>query len=180
MSFTLIKRMFLALLASIMFAGCASTANQMEAGSYLLEDHHDGRIYIFYDKKTYKSFKQVGETAYRLTRIGAGPKGETVVFGLTKKDKKKRSGITAIDIYDGKIKPGKDFYAEMMLEGRIYVFNNYEDMQAVRNVGEAAYRYTDIAAGPKGETIVYVLNKKNKKKKPVELMNKFKAFNGLS
>ena len=79
-----------------LFAGCAGNSKQMQAGNYLLEDHHEGRIYVFYDKKTYQSFKQVGETAYRLTRIGAGPKGETVVFGLTKQDKKKRSGIAAI------------------------------------------------------------------------------------
>ena len=35
--------------------------------------YKEGRIYVFDDYKTYASFNQVGETAYRLPRIGAGP-----------------------------------------------------------------------------------------------------------
>ena len=57
----------------------------------LYEVHEDGRIYVFDDRATYESFLEVGETSYRKVRIGAGPKGETVVFGLTDADKKKKS-----------------------------------------------------------------------------------------
>jgi hypothetical protein len=68
----------------------------------------------------------------------------------------------------------------MRSEGRIYVFNNFQDMSDVRKVGEAPYRFTEIGTGPKGETVVYVLNKTNKKKKPVALIDAFKKKNGLN
>ncbi len=134
----------------------------------------EGRVYIFDDFKTYQSFINVGETAYRLTRIGAGQNGETIVFGLQKKDKKMRSGIGSVSMYDG-IANGIDtgFYGEVRKDGRIYVFSEWEDLQSFLKVGEAPYRFTQIGAGPKGETLVYVLNKTNKKKKPVDLISEF-------
>ena len=137
--------------------------------------YKEGRIYIFDDFETYQSFMLVGETTYRLTRIGAGLKGETVVFGLQKKDKKMRSGIGSVDMYDG-IAEGiqEGFYGEVVQEGRIYVFSQWDDLKSFLKVGEATYRYTDIGAGSKGETIVYVLNENNKKKKPNDLMAEFK------
>ncbi|RUM54269.1 MAG: hypothetical protein DSY85_07560, partial [Marinomonas sp.] len=64
-------------------------------------------------------------------------------------------------------------------EGRIYVFQSLEEMNNARLVGEVPLRYTDIAAGPNGETVVYALNGENKKKKPVELMAKFKEANKM-
>jgi len=143
------------------------------------EAHHDGRINVFDDTKTYLSFLSLGETSYRLTRIGAGPKGESVVFGLTKKDKKKRSGIKSVDMFDGKLKPSGAFYGEILQHNRHYVFNTWDDMMAVKKTGEAAYRYTLIGAGPKGKTVVFVLNKGNKKKKPIDLIAQFKKVHGI-
>ena len=124
-------------------------------------------------------FLKTGHTPYVFSKIGEGPHGETLTFGLTGKDKKKTSGIPSVELFAGNFKPAQPFYAEMRAEGRIYVFNTLEDMAAVRKVGEAAYRYTDILSGPNGETVVYVLNKSNKKKKPVELIKAFKAKNNL-
>lgn len=141
---------------------------------------HDGRIYIFDDYKTYASFNQLGETAYRLTRIGAGPNGETIVFGLTKKDKKMRSGIGSVALYEGKADGIADgFYAEVIDEGRIYVFSEWANLKSFLSVGEAPYRFTEIGSGPKAETVVYVLNKKNKKKKPVDLIAEFNKKHGI-
>lgn len=143
----------------------------------IYEVHKDGRIHVFYDRKELEKFKQLGETTYRLTRIGVGPKGETMVFGLTKKDKKKPGKVAAIKLYDGKIEADENFYAEMYKNGRIYVFNNFKDMKTVRDFGHPNYFYTTIGSGPKGETVVYVLNKKTKKKKPVQLIETFKQRN---
>ncbi len=145
---------------------------------YNVDDYYqvtdDGRIYIFDDYKTYDSFNQLGETSFRLTRIGAGPNGETVVFGLTKKDKKMRSGLGGVDMYDGKAEGIADgFYGEVVDEGRLYVFSQWADLKSFLAVGEAPYRFTQIGAGPKGETVVFVLNKSNKKKKPVALIAEF-------
>jgi len=141
----------------------------------IFESHDHGRIHQFYDQKTFDSYKSVGETAYRLTRIGAGPNGETLVFGLPKADKKKGANTPAAMLWDGKSEVGT-FYGEMHKNNRIYVFSEKADMDFVRKVGEPSYMYTTIGAGPKGETVVYVLNKKNKKKKPVDLIAKFKSF----
>jgi hypothetical protein len=143
----------------------------------LYEVHHDGRIHVFYDRKLYTDFLALGETPFRLTRIGAGPKGETLVFGLTKKDKKKPGKVAAINLFNGKLPAPENFYAELRNHGRIYVFNNYEDMKPVRQFGHPNFFYTEIGAGPKGETVVYVLNKKTKKKRPDALISAFKKHN---
>lgn len=156
----------------------AKTEVAVEANNdELYEVHHDGRIYIFDDYKLYQNFNKLGHTPYILARIGAGPKGETIKFGLTSQDKKKQSGIASVDMYDGTLAPAENFYGEMRSEGRIYVFSTLKDMNDVRKIGEASYRFTDIGAGPEGETVVYVLNKSNKKKKPVALMEAFKQRN---
>ncbi len=152
-------------------AKAARTVNE------LYEVHDDGRIYLFYDKSLYDDFKHLGHAAYRQTRIGAGPNGETLVFVLTGADKKKLTGIPSVDLLDGKREPGADFYGEVFAEGRTYVFDSYDEMKAFRSTGEAAYRYTDIGGGKNGETVVYVLRKAVKKKKPVELMAAYKAHN---
>jgi hypothetical protein len=143
------------------------------------EVHHDGRLHMFDDAKTYLSYLQLGETTFRLTRIGAGPKGETVVFGLTKADKKKTSGIASVDMFDGKLAGGTPFYGEMVKHGRIYVFSTWEDMKYVRELGHPAYMYTAIGSGPKGETVVYVLNKTNKKHKPADLIDRFQKLHSI-
>lgn len=140
---------------------------------------HEGRLYVFDDAATYKSFLEVGETSYRKVRIGAGPKGETVVFGLSSSDKKKSSGIASIEMYDGKLAGGESFYGEIHHEDRIYVFDRWDDLQSFKQVGEAIYRYSMIGEGPKGETVVIVLNKENKKKHPAVQIAAFKAMHEL-
>lgn len=157
-------------------AAVKDQAHSALAETQLFEVFHDGRINQFYDFDTYQSFLSVGETAYRLTRIGAGPKGETLVFGLTKDDKKKGINTPAAMIWDGKMQASKDFYGEMHKHGRIYVFDNMADMKHVRELGHPNFMYTQIGMGPKGETVVFVLSKENKKKKPVEQVAKFKAL----
>ncbi|MBT7410950.1 MAG: hypothetical protein HN826_14720 [Methylococcales bacterium] len=142
----------------------------------LYETFHDGRTYVFDDFDTFQMFLKVGETAYRKVFITGGNKGETLVFGLTSKDKKKSSGIASIDLYFNRLTESDDFYGEYRNthDNRIYVFSTLNDMQDYRKIGDAIYRYTDIGAGPNGQTVVYVLNKKNKKNKPVALIANFK------
>ncbi|MDB4837947.1 hypothetical protein OAH87_05700 [Marinomonas sp.] len=145
----------------------------------LYEVHHEGRIYIFDDRDVYEEFLTVGETSYRKVRIGEGPKGETIVFGLTNEDKKKASGIASVDMYDGNLKGADVFYGEMRVEGRIYVFGSLKEMANARLVGEVPLRYTDIGAGPEGETVVYALNSSNKKVKPEAMIELFKKMNNM-
>ncbi|WP_281647447.1 hypothetical protein [Parendozoicomonas sp. Alg238-R29] len=185
---TLIKLSAASLLATAL-VGCQSMNNDSMAAKSaaaakpvnnddLYEVAHEGRYYVFDDAAVYKDFIANGETPYRKVFIGEGPHSQTLVFGLTGKDKKKSSGIGSIDMFKGNQAPAENFYGEMRSEdGRIYVFNELKDMEAVRKVGEAAYRFTQIGAGPNGETVVFVLNKSNKKKQPVALMAEFAARN---
>lgn len=172
------KKISFSLIFTLLLNACTATGSSSIADNLAIyEVHKDGRIHIFYDRKELAAFMQHGETTYRLTRIGAGPKGETIEFGLTKKDKKKPGKVAAIQLYDGKIEAEDDFYAEMYKNGRIYVFNNFDDMATVRNFGHPNYFYMSVGGGPKGETVVYVLNSKTKKKKPLELIAEFDKRN---
>ena len=146
----------------------------------LYEVSHEGRHYVFDDFATYKDFLSVGETSFRKVYIGEGPHGQTLVFGLTGADKKKTSGIASIDMFNGDLEGAEEFYGEARGEdGRLYVFSTLKDMEDYRTVGEAIFRFTQIGAGPEGQTVVFVLNGSNKKKEPVELMAKFKEMNGM-
>jgi len=153
----------------------SKTAEVAVSSITLFESHDEGRVNVFYDLPTFESYKAVGETSFRLTRIGAGPNGETVVFGLPAADKKKGAKTPAAMLWDGKASYN-NFYGEIYAHNRIYVFDNKEDMDFVRKMGEPTFMFTDIGAGPKGETLVFVLNKNNKKHKPTALMAKFKAI----
>lgn len=145
----------------------------------LYEVHHDGRIHIFDDQATYKEFLEVGETSFRQTFIGAGPHGETLVFGMTGEDKKKPySEIAGYNLYEGNLAAAEAFYGELRMDGRIYIFDRLEDMEAVRITGEAPLRYTQIGAGMNGETLVFVLRDDNKKQKPDALIDAYKQRNG--
>lgn len=184
------------LIASVVFAsGCQSlSSNQTESmnetasakvemaqeqvqNDKLFEVHKEGRIYVFYDFASYKDFVKLGHTPYVLTKIGAGPKGETLVYSLTSADKKKREGIVSIEMMEGRLAPAEDFYAEMLMEGRTYVFSRLEDMVDVRKLGEAPYRHAKIGYGANGESVIFVLNSTNKKKYPEALVSKFDALN---
>jgi hypothetical protein len=155
----------------------AAQPNNVERITEIYEAHEDGRIYAFYDRALYKEFLQVGETPFRLTRIGTGPNGKTMVFGLTAADKKKGENTPAVKLYENKVKPADNFYAEMTQHGRIYVFDKFADMDAVRQFGHPTFFYTEIGSGPSGETVVYVLNKGNNKHKPEALIAEFKKRN---
>lgn len=185
MSFSLKRTWLIALAgAGVILGGCAGNVEKekpVESATKINNDdyyeaYHEGRLYVFDDAATYLEFLEMGETPYRKVRIGEGPHGETVVFGLTSSDKKKSEGIASIDMYDGRLKAAEDFYGEIYKDGRIYVFSRWEDLQAVRTLGHPSYMYTDIGAGPNGETVVYVLNGSNKKQKPVKLMQRYRAL----
>ncbi|MEZ5525027.1 MAG: hypothetical protein R3E62_08750 [Pseudomonadales bacterium] len=146
----------------------------------LFEVDHEGRHYVFDDFGTYQQFLTVGETSYRKVFIGEGPHGKTLVFGLREEDKKKLTGLAGVEMFKGNMSAAEDFYGEMRGEdGRLYVFDRLEDMEAVRATGEAAYRLTQIGVGPQGQTVVFVLNKDNKSEYPAGLIAKYKKINNM-
>ncbi|HLF95862.1 MAG TPA: hypothetical protein VI457_01850 [Methylococcaceae bacterium] len=164
------------------FADEAAPKAPAEVPAYNVNDyyqiHQDKRIHVFDDAGTFKEFLSSGESPYRLTRIGAGPKGETIVFGLRGMDKdKKEENIGGAALYDGKTQGASDsFFAVLMDDKRIHVFEDWAGFAAYRESGEAAFRYTDIGGGPNGQTVVYVFGKANKEKKPDEMVARFKSL----
>ncbi|WP_019556099.1 putative periplasmic lipoprotein [Thiomicrorhabdus arctica] len=190
------KKLLVALSVAGMMTGCSSVpeSNSTQGDAKVVEKtaaasslnnedlfvvYEEGRMNIFYDADLYKDFLQLGETSFRKTFIGAGPKGETLMYGLTKADKKKLTGIPSIEMMEGRLAPANDFYGEIIADGRINVFDDWKLFQMFMAHGEVPFRLTDIGAGPKGETVVYALTKETKKKRPEALIAKFKAFRAM-
>lgn len=136
-----------------------------------------GRVHAFGDTKNYFDFLMHGENVLTRTKIGEGPGGKTLVFGITSDDVKANKPSRGEQILSGAIPAGDAFYGEIFRGGRYFLFGSLKDMTGFAAFGEVPYSYTDIGAGPKGETIVMVMNKDSYAKgKPMERMARFKAI----
>jgi hypothetical protein len=119
------------------------------------EIHRDGRIYVIADVADLQNFTATGELPLRVTRVGGGPGGETVVFAIAKPESKKKDGFGAVEMYDGKrAGAAKDFYAEINRDNRYYVFGSWADLEAFRKSGDAAALSTAGVSGPSGEVVM--------------------------
>ncbi|TSE35274.1 hypothetical protein [Tepidimonas charontis] len=137
----------------------------------------DGRYYAFGDFKVYQSYLTHGEVALTRTRIGAGPNGMTLVFGITNDDVKKESPSAGELAYDGKVPVAKDFYGEVFKDGRYYVFDDLAQLKDFASHGEVPYSFTDIGVGPNGASLVWVMNAQSVKEgKPQGRMQRFQAL----
>lgn len=136
-----------------------------------------GRLHAFGDTKNYFDFLAHGEVVLTRTQIGAGPGGRTLVFGITPDDVKANKPSRGEQILDGSLPAAGGFYGEAYKNGRYYVFGDLKDMNDFMAYGEVPYSYTDIGVGPKGETLVYVMNKESYKKgKPTDRVERFQAL----
>jgi len=125
------------------------------------ELHRDGRIYVLSDLKAYQSFLQTDEIPLVVTRIGAGPKGETVKLALVKDEAKAMEKMVGFKggaqrLFEGEIKGlDKGFYGEVHREGVVHVFADWAELDAFRKSGSA--QGAEVAGGgPKGEKLVFV------------------------
>jgi phosphate-selective porin len=66
------------LLAAVLVLGVGGTA--LAQGSFYQEVQKDGRIYVFNLMKVYEEWKTSDEMGKSITRPGAGPNGETILF----------------------------------------------------------------------------------------------------
>jgi len=136
-----------------------------------------GRVHAFGDTKNYFDFLAHGEVALTRTQIGTGPGGKTLVFGITGDDVKANKPSRAEQIMSGAIPATGPFYGEAFKSGRYYLFGSMKDMNDFTAFGEVPYSYTEIGAGPKGESLVMVMNKDSYAKgKPMDRMARFKAL----
>jgi len=137
----------------------------------------DGRIYAFGDTKNYFDFLTHGEVTLTRTRIGEGPGGKTLVFGITADDVKANKPSLGEKVMLSGLPAAPEFYGEVFKGGRFYVFGDLKDIKDFTAFGEVPYSYTDIGAGPKGETLVYVMNSASYKLgKPEVRVERFKAL----
>jgi hypothetical protein len=73
-------KLMLGIFAAVLFVTILVPQNAVAQGAFYVEEMKDGRIYVFNDPKQYQIFKESGELEVRITRIGAGPNGETMYF----------------------------------------------------------------------------------------------------
>jgi hypothetical protein len=136
-----------------------------------------GRVHAFGDTKNYFDFLAHGEVALTRTQVGAGPGGKTLVFGITSADVKANKPSRGEQVLGGALPVGSGFYGEAYKSGRYYLFGDLKDMKDFMAFGEVPYSYTDVGSGPKGETLVMVMNKDSYKKgKPADRMARFTAL----
>jgi hypothetical protein len=186
----------LSALAMVAFSGCATSQNATPAKAeakpavaasapvaaptqhYFLVFHENERIYPIADVKNYLAFMDVDELIYTRTRVGEGPDGATLVFGIEKKESDDLNKPSKAElIYDGKLMPTDPFYAEVVKDGRYHVFGNAQDFKDYLVNKEITYTFTEVGTGPKGETVIYAMNKKTSEEgRPVKLIEAFNAL----
>ncbi|MDO9073865.1 MAG: hypothetical protein Q7U73_11410 [Rubrivivax sp.] len=155
----------------------AAPAAAAQAKEFYAVLPEDGRIYAFGDTKNYKDYQAHGEVTLTRTKIGEGPGGKTLVFGITPDDVKTNKPSLGEQVMSGALAPAPDFYGEVFKAGRYFIFGNLKDMKDFIAFGEVPYSYTDIGAGPQGETLVFVMNKDSYAKgKPQDRIERFKAL----
>jgi phosphate-selective porin OprO and OprP len=67
-----------AVVLAMVAASLAAAAGAWAQGMFYAEETKDGRVYVFNVKANWERFKAAGETGTGLTRLNAGPNGETV------------------------------------------------------------------------------------------------------
>ncbi|MEW5966863.1 MAG: hypothetical protein AB1720_07705 [Pseudomonadota bacterium] len=150
--------------------------------NYFLLFHENGRIYPIADAKNYREFLHTGELIFTRTRVGAGPEGETLVFGIEKKEADDLGKPAKAElIYDGKYEPTGPFYGEVIRDGRFYVFGEWADFKDYLAHKEIIFTFAEIGTGPKGETVIYALNKKTVKEgRPTKLIEQFRTLHQIN
>lgn len=135
------------------------------------EFEKDGRIYVLSDGKDYGNVMTIGELPYSTRKIGGGPGGKTIVYGLTRnetrileKDPKARGA--AQKMYEGDLAGlEKGFFAVVVRGDDYYVFGSWRDLAAFRAQG-AAGGFIDTAGGRR---VIYVAAAQ----KPKDLAERF-------
>jgi hypothetical protein len=123
------------------------------------EFERDGRIYVLSDAKEYTGYLVTGEIPLSTKKIGGGPGGKTIVYGLVKSEAKlmekdpKTQGA-AQKMFEGNLKGmEKDFFGLVIRGDTQYVFSSWKDLEAFRSQ-DAATGFSEASAA--GGTVVYV------------------------
>ncbi len=106
----------------------------------------DGRLWVFESESdAYAEFVEKGEPAKRVTRIGVGPDGKTVMA----------ADGDVIDAYVAATRYALPGYFVRMDDGRLWVFEEgSEALASFLAKGEPAKRVTLVGQGPDGKTLL--------------------------
>jgi hypothetical protein len=123
------------------------------------EFERDGRIYVLSDSKDYNTYLKTNEVVLSTKKIGGGPDGRTIVYGLIKNEAKmlekdpKTQGA-AQKMYEGKLRGlDKDFFGLVIQNDTSYVFSSWKDVEAFKMAGTASgFHETDAT----GHAVVYI------------------------
>lgn len=123
------------------------------------EFEKDDRIYVLADAKDYNTYVKTNEVVLSTKKIGGGPGGKTIVYGLTKNEAKmlekdpKAQGA-AQKMFEGKLRGmDKDFFGVVLSSDTYFVFSSWKDVEAFKASGTAK-GFRD--AGPDGRGVIYV------------------------
>lgn len=136
---------------------------------------HDGRIHVLSDAKDYMGFRLTGEVPYSTKKIGGGPGGKTIVYGLVKNETKMlekdpRSQGAAQKMFEGNLEGlSKGFFGMVEQDRTFYVFGDWASLKSFRSGGNAS-GFAD--KGPDGSKVVYV----NASAKPGETSARFEKL----
>lgn len=138
----------------------------------------DETLYLFDDANVYRDYLVTGKTTYTKD-VGEKDKfGQNVVLVVRAEDKDKDAKkIASYQFYKQSLPPAAGFYGEIRKDGVIYVAQRYGDMIDMNGLGEPIFRHTEIASGPNGERVVYLMQKEESK--PVALITKFQKIYGI-
>ena len=176
------------LLSALVLTGCnqttQSTANKVSAAAVpppatpeaptmgYWEHEHDGRIYVIGNEATNAAFLESHHLPYTFTKIGAGPKGETVVVEAGK------SGSELQNALWEKFSLRNLYYAEEEHDGRIYVLGSAKSHLGFRSNPHLPLALTLIGAGVDGKTVVFEVAKDNDAQAP-RLKAEYAARHGI-
>lgn len=112
------------------------------------EYHLRGRIYVLSDDADARAVLAGGEPALAITRIAAGPKGETIVFGIPHAERLKKDGFGAMEMYEGR-RDGRSegFYAERVRDGITQIFDHWIDLEIHRRRARSSSGEFEMADG---------------------------------
>jgi hypothetical protein len=137
------------------------------------------KLFLFDDYKVYRDFLVSGNAPV-IKDLGEKDKhGQSIVLGLRAEDSsKKLEDISAYRFLRQNMPPAGKFYGEIRQEGVIFVGQRYGDMVDLNNIGEPIFRHTEIASGPNGERVIYLMQKEEKK--PDALIKQFQQNYGIA
>ncbi|MDH1011480.1 hypothetical protein N5J43_12755 [Pseudomonas nicosulfuronedens] len=173
----------IALLAAAL-AGCAAQAPVASKEAtpnnddwYLVRT--ESTLYVFDDATVYRDYLVTGKTEHTKA-VGEKDKfGQDIVLVVRAEDQGKDvKKIAGYQFLKQSLPPAAGFYGEIRQEGVIYVAQRYGDMVDMNGLGEPIFRHTEIASGPNGERVVYLMQKEEKK--PVGLIARFQKIYGIT